>query len=135
MFEYHGWATLRETYANEDNFDEKIDQMIDSIKERINNLGADNGLMDLRSVNGSYQLHLSGLLNHKTPRADALLDLYAFISRTAVGSYGILYIYDDEDAHGQDNEFQVFVMMRGEVIKREDPFLSPFIPTVENTLE
>lgn len=135
MFEYHGWATLRETYLNKDNFDEKIDLMINLIKAKIDELGADNGLLDLRTVNGEYQLHLSGLLNHKSQRADDLLGLYEFIAKSAMGSYGILYVHDDENGEGQENEFQVFVMARGNITKNKDVFLSPFIPTVEDALE
>lgn len=135
MFEYHGWITLRETYANEDNCDEQIEQISASIKARIDELGADNGLLDLRAINGEYQIHMSGLLNRKSQRADDLLCLYEFIAQSAIGSYGILYVYDDEDVNGYDNEFQVFVMARGKINKHKDIFLSPFIPTVEDSFE
>ncbi len=133
MFEYHGWATLRETFSNEENFNEKTEQIVISIKQKIDELGEDNGLLDLRAFNGEYQLHLSGLLNHKGQRAKDLLKLYEFIAKSAIGSYGILYIHDDEDVNGQDNEFQVFVMARGSITKAKDVFLSPFIPTVEDS--
>ena len=135
MYEYHGWATLRETYLNEDIVEEKFEEMVADIKAKIIETGADNGLLDLRAVNGEYQLHLSGLLNHKGRRAEEIFQLYEFIAKTAKGSYGLLYILDDEDENGKDNEFQVYIMARGKVIMRADPFLSPLIPTVENSAE
>ncbi|GHU60481.1 hypothetical protein AGMMS49975_29510 [Clostridia bacterium] len=131
MYEYHGWATLRETYLNEDNFDEKIDEIVSVIKSRIDEIGIDNGLLDLRTVNGAYQLHLSGLLNHKGKRVYEIFDLYDLIAKTAVGSYGILYVFDDEDDNGHENEFQCYVLAKGKFTKRIDSFLSPYTPTVE----
>lgn len=132
MYEYHGWATLRETYLNEDHFDEKMEEMVGRIKEKMIEIGADNGLSDLRAVNGEYQLHLSGLLNHKSRRTEEIIQLYEFMAKTATGSYGLLYVFDDEDENGEDNEFQVYVMARGRIEKKKDPFLSPFAPVVED---
>jgi hypothetical protein len=54
--------------------------------------------------------------------------------RAGARAYGLLYIYDDEDTTGLDNEFQVFRMVRGQVSMQKDPFLSPFMPTLEDPL-
>ena len=50
------------------------------------------------------------------------------------GSYGLLYVLDDEDYQDGDyqNEFRVWRLVRGALEERSDPFLSPFIPTVED---
>ncbi|HEY9060727.1 MAG TPA: Imm7 family immunity protein, partial [Pseudobacteroides sp.] len=48
------------------------------------------------------------------------------------GSYGILCIHDDEDERGFDNDFRVHVLSRGIIVEKADPFLSPFILTVED---
>jgi Immunity protein 7 len=46
-------------------------------------------------------------------------------------SYGLLYTRDDEDpAH--EHTFRVFVLARGTLTERADPFLSPFVPGVED---
>ena len=49
-------------------------------------------------------------------------------------SYGLLYVHDDEDgAHGLDhsNEFRVWRLAGGRLEEVADPFLSPYLPTVE----
>ncbi|MCL2352504.1 MAG: immunity 7 family protein [Firmicutes bacterium] len=131
MYEYHGWATIRETYLNDDNFDEKIDGIIDKIQAEIDKLGLDNGLLDLRAVNGEYQLHLSGLLNHSGQRANDIYRFFEYISNIAIGSYGLLYVFDDEDMNGDENEFQVYKLAKGKFEKKKDTLLSPYIPVVE----
>ena len=52
----------------------------------------------------------------------------------APGSYGLLYLHDDEDTNGFHNAFQVFVLSKGNFILCKDPFLSPYIPRVEDSL-
>ena len=44
----------------------------------------------------------------------------------------MFYMHDDEDRTGMENEFQVFVIARGKIRREKDPFLSPFIPAVED---
>jgi len=49
-------------------------------------------------------------------------------------SYGLLYVHDDEDhSRGADheNDFRVWRLARGGFGELADPFLSPYIPTVE----
>ena len=51
--------------------------------------------------------------------------------RITPGSYGLLYTLDDEDA-AHVNAFRVYVLARGALVERTDPFLSPFVPVVED---
>lgn len=49
---------------------------------------------DLRVVNGSCHMWLAGLRNH---RQGAVIDVFRDIAATAPWSYGVLYVFDDED--------------------------------------
>lgn len=60
------------------------------------------------------------------------INIISKIGQIATGSYGLIYLYNDEDTHGKENMFQVFSMVRGVVDEKRDPFLSPIIPTLEN---
>lgn len=42
----------------------------------------------------------------------------------------MLYYYDDEDKE-KGNEFQIYVLKRGKLLKQEDRFLSPYFSEVE----
>lgn len=130
MYEYHGWATIRETATCDE--EDNMEKIVINIKEYINNLNWCNGILDLHVVNGEYQLIIAGLTNHKGHEAKELFMLYNYIAREAPGSYGLLYIWDDEDKDGFSNKFQVHVLVRGQVKLQEDPFLSPCIPVIED---
>ncbi|WP_255297566.1 Imm7 family immunity protein [Leptospira kirschneri] len=46
-----------------------------------------------------------------------------------MGSYGLLYIHDEEDDKNEidhSNEFVVWKLARGHLNQEKDPFLSPF---------
>ena len=61
-------------------------------------------------------------------------DLLAFfenIGRIAQGSYGLLYMHNDEDSR-RHNDFVVYRLARGRVTIFRDELLSPLIPTVED---
>lgn len=59
------------------------------------------------------------------------INTYKLISETATGSYGIIYIRDDEDSVHY-NEFQIYIFKKGECHYKVDNNLSPCIPEVEN---
>ena len=44
----------------------------------------------------------------------------------------MIYLYNDEDRNGKENQFQVFLLARGKIEEKADPFLSPIIPTIED---
>jgi len=90
-----------------------------------------NGFYDLRVVNGEYQLIVSGYLNHKSKEIEELFDIYKKISTVAIGSYGLLYIHNDEDKDGYDNAFVVYSLAKGKIKKYTDTYLSPFVGIVE----
>ena len=137
MYEYHGWIALRETYRNDDEMDDEfpdgeLQKIINRIRVKIDEIGQDNGMLDLRPCNGEYYIHLFGFRNHKEPRNKEIMGIYELAAAIAVGSYGLLYEHDDEAEDGSENEFVVHALSKGKITKRKDPFLSPFIGIVED---
>ncbi|MGW4942517.1 Imm7 family immunity protein [Actinoplanes sp. NPDC004185] len=127
MFEYHGWITLRSTAEA---VDDDPPLRLEEIQHLVNQL-AGHGLTDLRPVNGQYQVHLAGHPNHRGTQGTDVIELFGRVGALAPGSYGLLYVHDDEDPE-HNLEFRVFRLMRGIVTEHADHFLSPVIPTLED---
>jgi len=131
MFEFHGWVTLR--------VDDSDDADIGALRAReesaLQQLDAamreycdDFSLFEIRRTsNDLLVLVAHGLRNHAF---GGVIDLYRWIADKLPESYGILYVHDDEHpVHG--NEFRVFRLTQGDLSEHGDPFLSPYVPTVE----
>ncbi len=135
MFEFHGWVNIR--VEDQDDPDLSImerreEKAIERLQNVINDADDDHSLFDLkRTSNGMIVLCVHGLRNH---RYKPVIDLFEWIANELSCSYGLLYVHDDEDhSRGVDyeNEFRVWRLARGEFEEMADPFLSPYIPTVE----
>ncbi|MGW4062806.1 Imm7 family immunity protein [Amycolatopsis sp. NPDC004747] len=127
MFEYHGWITLRSTAEA---LDDEPPVRLDEIRTLVDEL-AGYALMDLQPMNGTDYIHLGGSPNHRGQHGGEVIDLFTKVGRLAPGSYGLLYVHDDEDLeHRQD--FRVFRLVRGVVTEHADHLLSPVIPTLED---
>ena len=59
------------------------------------------------------------------------MELFYHIASVASVTYGLLYTMNDEDA-AHPNQFRVWVLARGALVERGDPFLSPYFPAVED---
>lgn len=78
-------------------------------------------------------MSVSRLTNHRAAEAAELFELSQRIAETAPGSYGLLYVHDDESADTSfGNEFEVWVLRRGQFARRRDEYLSPIVPTIED---
>lgn len=135
MYEYHGWITLRVSFENkeEENADRKLIETINQIKKHVDKISLGYGLLDIRPINAVFHLCTSGNHNHRPIGQYSPVTLFTYIAAIAPGSYGILYIIDDEDMRDENyNKFKVYVLKKGTVEECCDPFLSPFTPTVEN---
>ena len=75
---------------------------------------------------------LAGLSNHRGTLEEALINVFQGIGKKAPGSYGLLYISDDENPQF-DNEFRVGKLIRGKFEFVTDCYLSPRIPTIEDS--
>jgi hypothetical protein len=141
MYSAHGWATIWPSEKNDDAADDVLDQM-DALRDQIANhiqqlglsrpeQGMRNPFAEMRALNNATHLWLSGNNNHAVWH-EAILDLFRYIANVAPGSYGLLYTEDDEDSE-HPNQFRVWVLARGILAERGDPFLSPHFPTVEDS--
>jgi len=131
MVELHGWATIREGYTA-DCEEEKTGDIVSLLSQEVSRIGLDEPLLHIVQNNGEAFLTVTRLTNHFSGVVQEILDLFMRIAVIAPGSYGLLYLHDDEDGNGWMNDFQVYVLAKGVVTKRRDPFLSPCIPTVED---
>lgn len=128
MIELHGWVTIRETYKvtfEEDNEDIVIDQ----IRKEIENLSWFKP--QIKVLNGAWFLEFTIFANRQNPQTDEVFKLYNRIGELAEGSFGLIYLHDDE-ADGKENQFQVFSLSRGSIKEFSDSYLSPIIPTIED---
>ncbi len=134
MLEYQGWVTIRESYNESQESEELLANIWNQLHEKLSILERDehNRFIKLKIFNGEKKLLVCGCSNHKDSRWAEVLDLYQWISKNAVGSYGLLHFFDDEDNDGLNNQFQVYVLKKGNLIKVVDPFLSPFISELED---
>ncbi len=137
MFEFHGWANIR--VDDRDDPDLKVlrdreEHAIDLVQAAIRRTTDDFSLFDLRRTsNEMIVLLVHGLRNH---RYEPVIELFRSVAAELPDSYGLLYIYDDEDhdrGADHENEFRVWRLVRGRLEEKSDPFLSPYIPTVELT--
>jgi hypothetical protein len=132
MFEYHGWATIRDA---EDAFGGKADDLsqgaYDAVLKELAGVRNDLQTADLRIANGSAHLWMAGLRNH---RQDDVVEAFRRIAHAAPWSYGLLHVYDDEAQGVNQNRWVVWVMKRGTVVPEADPYLSPHVGVVEDDL-
>lgn len=126
MLEFHGWITIHESIEEVDQG--HLDEIVEELKQHIFNLNWNSHMLNIYATNGEYHLSTGGLFNRKTTELLEVVNIYHLIAKKAPGSYGLLYIRDDEDTEGIDNEFQVYVLSRGQVSIEKDNFLSPFVP-------
>ena len=130
MIELHGWVTVRETYKVTFDEEEHIELIIQKIQNEIDKLRWFKPTVKV--MNDEWFLEFSLFSNRKDSRSREVFELYKRIGEIAVGSYGLIYLYDDEDMEGKENLFQVFSLARGIVEERVDTFLSPVIPIIED---
>ena len=129
MFEFHGWASVR-YHTHDIDWDlqtacwKRILKLIDGLEAKTS--------ISARRGNGVDVVQISGQHNHY---AAYVLGLFQGLAELAPGSYGLLYVHDDEDLReGQRwrNHFRVWRLCRGQLTEHDDSFLSPFVPTVED---
>ncbi|WP_338542495.1 Imm7 family immunity protein [Paenibacillus tundrae] len=128
MYEFHGWVVLRyHTHdTNERLQDEAVERFIQYIKE-VDSMN----LSMVKRYNLQDSWIISGLHNHSKAY---VIDAFHWIAIHLPGSYGLLYIHDDENQDENDC-FTVRRLVRGQVTLEKDPFLSPYIPTVEDKFD
>jgi Immunity protein 7 len=132
MFEFHGWATIRVAEPERPDF-KPIGrgtevEAIKRVRAAINDAHDEFSLFEVRQTSNNMIVLLAhGLRNHQF---EPVVGLFRWVAAELPDSYGLLYIHNDEsEVHG--NEFRVWRLARGNLEELNDPFLSPYIPTVE----
>jgi Immunity protein 7 len=126
MFEWHGWATVRVSAGIED--DQAAEEEQRAAERRVAALineatGADNETVDVRDANGSIHVWLAGSHNH---RDDGVVDLFRTLAEAAPGSYGVMYVLDDDAS----SNWQRWVMRH--ITQEADTSLSRHVGLVED---
>lgn len=134
MFEFHGWVVIR---VNDDDdadtwiLEERREKAIAQLKQAITQVHDNFSFLEItKTGNGQIVLLAHGLRNH---RYQPIIELFQWISvHLPEESYGLLYVHDDEDhLRGFENCFRVWRLALGKLSEEDDPFFSPYIPTVE----
>ena len=128
MIEFNGWVIIRESFKEDDD-EIRLNTIIDKIEKKTFESDYKNEVYSLKCLNGTY--HLSIMVNHNH-RTEHVIDFFKWISEISKGSYGVLYVQDDEDfERGNENKFKVWIMKKGKVFEQDDVYLSSMNPEVE----
>lgn len=131
MFEVHGWAAIRKDTSDSDEIADS--QLIEALKAEIEKVQVPHLIsIHMATHNGLPCLSVAGCRNH---RYELVIALFHWLAQRSTGSYGLLYVWDQEDfKRGGDyqNCFRVWRLARGKLEELNDPFLSPCIPTIED---
>ena len=138
MYQFNGWIVLR--YHTYEIDSERQDYGVSKFKHYIKDIDTENVTVFRR--NGLDSFMISGMHNHKQ---DYVVEIFEWVAEHLPGSYGLLYIWDDEDCYGSysryqytdetidnTNKFLVWKLAKGKLTQVDDPFLSPCIPTIED---
>lgn len=133
MYQYHGWAVVLESTGDETSNEKEIN-IFESIKKFVEDLQPNVDVLEMRAINGQYHLWMTGLWNREPSSRFNPVEIMKNIGNLAPGSYGMLYVFNDEHPKFF-NEFKVYVLSRGTIEEKDDPFLSPLIPVVADDSE
>ncbi|MCP4526171.1 MAG: hypothetical protein GY833_09705 [Aestuariibacter sp.] len=123
MIEYYGWVNIRDNAYESDSSD--LYQIVEDIKSLTEEIEFDGRILQLKWMNGNCILCAAGSTNHRTKSVTDVIKLVEIIAQRAPGSYGVLYVYDDEDKEGTNDEFQVFRIAKGKCSVEQDKLFSP----------
>ncbi|MGG1516177.1 Imm7 family immunity protein [Paenibacillus oryzisoli] len=129
MYEFHGWIVLR--YHTHDTNELLEDEAYNNFLNYLEEVDGEK-ISSVRRRNGLHSWTISGLHNHYSKY---VLDIYKWVSKNLPGSYGLLFVQNDEDFNGADdnsNNFVVWKLARGKLTQEKDNYLSPYIPVVED---
>jgi hypothetical protein len=129
MYGYHLWIVLSESTQESDvgTLAQKIQALRVLVSEELASLSAE----PICQVNCDWVFQCSVSRNHKGGEHERLQRILAWIVDRLPGSYGLVYVRDDEDSVVSDL-YSVLVIARGSVEERADVFLSPIVPTIED---
>ena len=129
MIEFHAWATIR---CSESESDEgKCDVALENLTQAFQRLEKQGRPCGIRTINGSHLAWHCGATNHWSDDVQEVFDLFSTIAKEAPGSYGVIYLWDDDDPNFE-NTFRVWRLAKGVISEFPDSLLSPCIPVIED---
>lgn len=131
MFEYHGWFRLAVAPHEVEDEDQKLREVATYARNFIELKFPKHHIAEFKPINGEYMASFADLTNHRTSEAETVIQIFQEIAQKAPGSYGLLYIWDDEDPE-LNNEFQVGRLARGKFEFLKNHYLSPRLHTIED---
>lgn len=99
MVEVHGWITLRETYKVVD--DDNVETLLEQINNEIEKIKYPQ--IQIKVNNEDYYIEFSVYTNHMSSDIKDLITFFDTVGKIVKGSYGLLYIYNDEDSYNYNN--------------------------------
>ena len=127
MVEVHGWITIRETYEAID--EENFDEILKRINVEIENLNYCSP--KIKRINGECFIEMLACTNHLSSDVMELISFFDVVGKISKGSYGLLYMHNDEDKDNY-NFFVVHRLARGKVEIYRDSVLAPIVPIIED---
>lgn len=139
MFEFHGWLSIHVDDQDDPDLailDERLDSAKSALRREIALVDDDFSVFEVRQAgNALCYVAVHGRRNHRyTP----VFNLFQWVAKNLPDSYGLLYVWDDEDDRGgkadYTNAFRVWRVAQGSFDEHADMFLSPCVPTIEKPL-
>ncbi len=131
MYTYHLWIILSESTKESDlgSLTDKVCSLREIVSEQVT-VQPEN---PVNQVNCDWIFQCSASHNHRGDAHQRLGNILDWIVKHLPGSFGLVYWNDNEDEEpGNSERYRVLVIARGCVHEKEDGFLSPIIPTVED---
>jgi hypothetical protein len=129
MYEFHGWIVLR--YHTHDTNELLQDEACNKFTKYLEEVDVGN-IPSIQRRNGLDTWAISGLHNHFS---NYVLEIFRWVAENLPGSYGLLYVHDDEDIQDEEdnsNTIVVWKISRGKLTQEKDNYLSPCIPVIED---
>jgi hypothetical protein len=129
MYTYHLWIVLAESTLESDTgcLAAKVQTLEALVAQRI----GPQPRAPINQVNYDTVFQCSVSRNHRGEHWVRLCEVLSWITKELPGSYGLVYLRDDEDPDLK-GAFRVLVLARGRIAEHEDPFLSPIVPMIED---
>jgi len=121
MVEYYGWLNLQQSLDGENESD--ILSISGAIKNRLKEISMSERISEFQAINGYFVLNISGITNHMSQDVLEVFDLYKFIASVAIGSYGLLYVKNEQETE-DSAEFRVWRLAKGKFEELDQTLLS-----------
>jgi hypothetical protein len=131
VYAFHGWLDLASSPYEDDT--ERVLEVMSELEAMSAAFDWPNLLVEIRMLNGTGFLGVTGRFNRRRVEAIEIWKLVRYAAERLPGSSGLIYERDDETADPPGpNAHKVTVLARGVFHVREDSFLSPCNPVVED---